>query len=281
MIGKKIKLNDYKFTYGKETVYVNVYAVFKDKKSGNRYIIYSYDNSKLYYGSAFIKDKEIIVMISKADGKKIIEDFTLNFVNEKNSDEYEIISLGDIDTIEIIDEALCDFKVDMNELYDKTMPKPAIVKEEEKSKKKISVTAICIIVLLIIVCAFFFLNPEVITGKNKKYVCYKSYIHDKLPASVNEEISFTFNSKNSIIAMDVRSDYIFSDTNYYKEFRDKSYFYQYFKDGDTYKFNDSTYTYSLFSKIDTEVDFFLPKKLDELISHYEEDNYTCKVMDIE
>lgn len=29
MIGKKIKINDYKFTYGKEVMYVNVYGAFK------------------------------------------------------------------------------------------------------------------------------------------------------------------------------------------------------------------------------------------------------------
>ena len=42
MIGKKIKINDYKFTYGKEVMYVNVYGAFKSGKSGNKYVIYSY-----------------------------------------------------------------------------------------------------------------------------------------------------------------------------------------------------------------------------------------------
>ena len=35
MIGKKIKVNDYKFTYGQGTTYINVYAVFKYIKNGN------------------------------------------------------------------------------------------------------------------------------------------------------------------------------------------------------------------------------------------------------
>ena len=34
MIGKKIRINDYKFTYGKEVMYVNVYGAFKSGKSG-------------------------------------------------------------------------------------------------------------------------------------------------------------------------------------------------------------------------------------------------------
>ena len=39
MIGKRIKVNDYKFVYGQETIYVNVFAAFKNKKNGNKYII--------------------------------------------------------------------------------------------------------------------------------------------------------------------------------------------------------------------------------------------------
>ena len=60
MNGKVIKLNDYKFNFGQETIFLNVFAVFKSIKNGNKYIIYSYDNKKLYCGSAFVKNNEII-----------------------------------------------------------------------------------------------------------------------------------------------------------------------------------------------------------------------------
>ena len=36
MIGKQIRLNDYKFTYGRETIYLNVYGDFKNKKNNNK-----------------------------------------------------------------------------------------------------------------------------------------------------------------------------------------------------------------------------------------------------
>ena len=49
MNGKVIKLNDYKFNFGQETIFLNVFAVFKSIKNGNKYIIYSYDNKKLYF----------------------------------------------------------------------------------------------------------------------------------------------------------------------------------------------------------------------------------------
>ena len=126
---------------------------------------------------------------------------------------------------------------------------------------------------------FFFFNPEVINGKNVYYTCSKSYDHEKLPASVIENVELEFNGHGTIIDIKVKSDYVFNDVNYYKEFRDKSYFYQYFSDGDTYKFDDSTYTYKLFSSINTKEDFFLPTNKDGLIKHYQDDNYTCKVVD--
>ena len=56
MIGKVLKVNDYKFEYGKETTYINAFGGFKYKKNGNKYIVYSYDNNKLFYGSLFIKN---------------------------------------------------------------------------------------------------------------------------------------------------------------------------------------------------------------------------------
>ena len=114
MIGKQIRLNDYKFTYGRETIYLNVYGAFKNKKNGNKYVIYSYDNNRLYFGSLFIRNKEIIVMIPKEDESEIVKKFTYSILDNKLSDDFEVISLDDIDSIQIIDETLCDFNVDMS-----------------------------------------------------------------------------------------------------------------------------------------------------------------------
>ena len=281
MIGKQIRLNDYKFTYGRETIYLNVYGAFKNKKNGNKYVIYSYDNSKLYFGSLFIRNKEIIVMIPKEDESEIVKKFTYSILDNKLSDDFEVISLDDIDSIQIIDETLCDFNVDMSKLYDITIPKPKVEKEEIKPNKKISIASIFFVLLFVVIILFFFVNPEVIFGKNKEYSCTKSYLHDELPASVNEEVVLVFNGKDDINSIDVKTDYVFSDAQYYKDFKDKSYFYDYFKEGDTYKFEDTTYTYRLFSKIDTNEDYFMPSKLDDLVSYYKNNGYECKVVEVE
>ena len=137
MIGKKIKINDYKFTYGKEVMYVNVYGVFKSGKSGNKYVIYSYiddvnKKNKLYYGSVFVRNNELVVMLSKDTKEDSVKEFTTDILSDKNEDNYEIISLKDIDSIQIIDDAPVSFDVDMNKLYDKTIPKVKVIKKEDK-----------------------------------------------------------------------------------------------------------------------------------------------------
>ena len=279
MNGKVIKLNDYKFNFGQETFFLNVFAVFKSIKNGNKYIIYSYDNKKLYCGSAFVKNNEIIVMISKGENDDDIKKFVKELINNNYQEEYEIISLDKVNSIQVIDEAICDIDVDINKLNDITIPKPKVVEKEVVPKKKVNFTIVFLLVFILVVAMFFFFNPEVFNGKYVYYTCSKSYDHEKLPASVIENVELEFNGHGTIIDIKVKSDYIFNDVNYYKEFRDKSYFYQYFSDGDTYKFDDNTYTYKLFSSINTKEDFFLPTDKDGLIKHYQDDNYTCKVVD--
>lgn len=282
MNGKKIKLNDYKFTYGQETISLNVYSAFKDTKTSNKYVIYSYENNnnKLFYGTYFERNKEAVIMTSKDSPKEIVEDFITSLLENKENKRFETISLENIESVEVIDEYSADFEVDLNKLYDLTMPKPVIqTKEEPKKKKPISIAAVFFFLFILVVIAFFFVNPEVIMGKNKEYKCTKTYFHECLPASVNEEISLVFNGRGKIISIDIISDYVFSDTVYYQEFKDKSYFYKYIEEGDTYKFEDSTYTYRLFSKVNTTEDFFLPTDEDGLTSYYEGNNYTCKVVE--
>lgn len=282
MNGKKIKLNDYKFTYGQETINLNIYSAFKDTKTSNKYVIYSYENNnnKLFYGTYFERNNEAVIMTSKDSPKEIVEDFITSLLENKENKRFETISLENIESVEVIDEYSADFEVDLNKLYDLTMPKPVIqTKEEPKKKKPISIAAVFFFLFILVVIAFFFVNPEVIMGKNKEYKCTKTYFHESLPASVNEEISLVFNGRGKIISIDIISDYVFSDTVYYQEFKDKSYFYKYIEEGDTYKFEDSTYTYRLFSKVNTTEDFFLPTDEDGLTSYYEGNNYTCKVVE--
>lgn len=275
MNGKIIKLNDYKLTYGEGTILLKVFSAFKYK--GNKYVIYSYDDTKLYWGSLFVRNDEIVVMTSKEDNEEIIKDYVFSLLEDKKDDKYEIVSLDDINSIQIIDEHLCSFKVNILQLEDLTIPKKEVIVEESNNKNGVSYMAIFFIIFLLVLGAFFFFNPEVLFGKNSIYVCKKSYIHDKLPASVNEEVKLVFDDKENIISIDSKSDFVFTDIEYYGNFKDNSYFYQYFKDGDTYKFDDDEYTYRLFNSIDVKNDYFGETKQNELLNQYQKNGYKCEI----
>ena len=103
MNGKVIKLNDYKFNFGQETIFLNVFAVFKSIKNGNKYIIYSYDNKKLYCGSAFVKNNEIIVMISKGENDDDIKKFVKELINN-NYQEYKYLKFFKLFFSKLTDE---------------------------------------------------------------------------------------------------------------------------------------------------------------------------------
>ncbi len=285
MIGKKIKINDYKFTYGQETVMLNIYGAFKNTKSGNKYVVYSYENNnkKLYYGTFFKRKNEALIMTSKENPKEIVQEFLESILKEEKNEKFEIISLDEIETAEIIDEFTLDFDVDIKKLADLTIPKPVVQEpsQESNEKKPISIAAIFFGLFVIVVITFFFVNPEVILGKNKYYTCTTTYLHENLPAYVNKELFLTFDGKGKITDIEVTTDYVFNDTNYYQEFKEKSYYYQYMEENDTYKLIDENYTYRLFSEIDTTIDFFLPTEESELISHYKENNYTCKEVEVD
>lgn len=282
MQGKRLRVNEYKLTYGQETIYINMYGAFKNKKNGNKYAIYSYENkNKLNYGTFFQRGKEAVIMSSKEDISEMIKEFTESLLNSSENEKYEILSLNEIETVQIIDEHKSDITVDLNKLKDITIPKIVIKeeKEETKNKKPISIAGLFFTLFVIVVIAFFFVNPEVIIGKDKNYSCTKNYSHKNLPASVEEEIQLTFNGKGSIITIDKIADYKFTDLKRYQEFKEKSEFYQYMDEGDTYKLIDEELKYRLFSSIDVDNNI-IPKEEKELIEYYQDKEYTCKVVDV-
>lgn len=278
MNGKRIKLDDYTFTFGQQDVFLNVYGAFSHNKRGNKYVVYSYDNGKLCYGSLFIRENKIVVMTSdKEANDDIIKKYINNILEEKETKEFTNIAIDDIKEMQIIDEKEIKMDIDLNKLSDLTIPKPKAKEETDvETKKGFSLAYLGIFILLVFIGVFFFINPEIIKGKNTYYECSKSYLHDELPATVNEIVSLTFNSKGIVDDMKIKSDFVFNDTTYYVEFRDKSYFYKYIEEGDTYKFDDSSYTYRLFSEIDVHKDYFLPTEKEELLSYYQDKGYNCK-----
>ena len=277
MFGKKIRVNDYKFTYGSDIVYINVYAVFRVKKSNEKFIIYSYDDKKLFYGSLYINGNMGTVMASDKDNTMIVDTILLNIFDNKSDDKYEILDISKIDSIQIIEEKVYEKNIDINRLYDITMPKEKIEEENISSKKNNNYWVFIILIILIIGVIIFISISKFISLKKEIYVCEKEYEHNSLPADVIDKIDITFDYKNKLIDIDNSTSYVFTDTNYYYEFKDNSYFYKYIDNADTYKFDDSNYTYRVFKNIDVNDDKFLSRDKDSLVSYYENKGYTCNL----
>ncbi len=184
MNGKRIKVNDFKFKYGQETIFINVFGAFKYKKNNNKYVIYSYDNSKLYYGSLFIRDNELVIMLSKNDGENLINKFLDDILTGNSDSDFEVISLDKIISAQIIDEGVINKKIDINKLDELTIPKKKaseVVNENKKKKKKEYQYLEYFFCIIYSCCSGFLLfNPEVTVGKDKNYVCDREYNHNVL-----------------------------------------------------------------------------------------------------
>lgn len=283
MNGKRIKVNDFKFKYGQETVFINVFGAFRYKKNNNKYAVYSYDNSKLYYGSLFIRDKELVIMLSKDDNEDLIDSFLNNVLNNEKNTAFEIISLDNINSAQIIDEGIIKKKIDINKLDELTIPKKKVqeVVNKNKKKKRISISGIFFALFIVVVVAFFFFNPEVIMGKDKKYVCDREYNHNTLSILIREEVKLTFSGKGKIKNSVVTNNYIFNSDSRYNKFKNNGEFYKYMNEGDTYKFVDEEKTYRVMTNIENLGEYFSSEDEDSILEYYNGNNYKCKKIETE
>ena len=283
MNGKRIKVNDFKFKDGQETIFINVYGAFKYKKNSNKYVVYSYDNSKLYYGSLFVRNNEIVIMLSKDDSEELIDKFLNNILSGTSDNNFETISLDKITEAQIIDEGIVTEKFDISRLNELTIPKEKVKQDttQNEKKKSVSISGIFFALFIIVVVAFFFFNPEAIMGKDKSYACSTEYNNSTLSTIVREEIKFIFDGKGKIKNVTVTSDYIFNSDTRYNKFKNDGEFYKYMDEGDTYKFIDEEKTYRVMSNVEDLREYFSTDDEDSILEYYSEKNYDCKKIETE
>ena len=104
MKGLEISVTNSDLVLKQEERLVKLFVIFKDKKYGTKYIIFT-DNisNKLYYGSLIINDNKMVIMKFKdIKNEELIKDFILNFLNNKN-EKFEVIEIPKIEKLEIID----------------------------------------------------------------------------------------------------------------------------------------------------------------------------------
>ena len=295
MNGKKIKVAELELKFGNKVRYVNVFSVFRYKPSNILYVIYADVNrneSYVSYGTSHVKGSTILSMTSNnKQDDDIISTYISEVVGEKKLSNYEIISLDEVEEIEIISSK--NLKVD-KDTYDKlikmTIPVDKVEVDDNKdkvSKKKKSpiLTLLIILLLLIIVGGGYFVVPGFFNKEPdtfKSIVCTKSYESKDLSnVNIVEEKNYFFDSSDKLRKLDVFITYNFLNEDSYYDFVNKSLYYNYRPDEteDTkggYKLDDDSKVFSTYASTIVDDSYLDPVDYEEIISANGKENYKCE-----
>ena len=275
MIGKEIRLSDYQFNFGAEDKKIKVFASFK-YKDGNKYVLfYNSDINKLCYGSVHIEANKMVILDLKRSSDDIIANLITLLINKQEINDYEYISLENVEKCEIIgfNEIMVNNDI-ISLLENITMPKPIVNEEKPKKKSKVKSVIIFIFLLLIIALGvFLYLNKDKVIGSYKTITCTINK-DTSLEANLSETIILTFTSSEKLDSINITNTYVFNDNNIYYDFKDKGLYYKYMNEGDTYKLEDDSLTYKVFSSEDiislSDLSYI------EILNSYMKDGYNCK-----
>ena len=293
VIGKKIKLNDFNMTYGKQEKLLNVICLFKYKKDNNIYAIYCDDSSIpygiIYYGSAHIKGNTLIVIGSKVPNQEMLKEILFKINNNEQLENFEILELSQINLIEIVSPNKFEIKKEiLQNLIDKTMPKPIVPeKKTQKKNKKPQILPILLILIVLTASLYFFIFKDNTPKENivKSFICKKEYQSNELEAKVIEDNTYNFNQNDILQYINKSTTYKFYKEEEYYDFINKGIFYSYIpeeyinknpEDNSLgYRIDNDTYSLIIIEKEDTTKDYFLPTEYEEVLSHYKEKGYSC------
>lgn len=288
MNGKEMKVIEYNLTYGSSARLVNVLGCFKYKANDNLYVVYSdivNSYNIIYYGSSHIKDKSILSMQCKNEkDEEIIKEYIYKVTNKEDLSNFEIISLDNIDGIEIISSNKLEIKKDiLDKLVELTIPKKEIPAAETKvntNKKKNSklILLLPLLILILGVGLYIYLTPKSENTSDKKITCTKQYQHDVLPATINEEQNFNFNSNDTLESIDVSETYTFNSEEDYLDFINEGTYYKYMPENDTeggWNKDDEQHIFTIYKKERITTGYKKPTEYEEVLSYYKLENYSC------
>ena len=271
-----------------EEVYVKLFVVFKDKKYGTKYIIYTDDNEKeLYYGSPLISNDRIVIMKFKdIKDEEMVKEFVWNYLNDKPTSNFDIIELpNNLTKLELIDSNSLDVKEEyIKKLMDIFFKKEEPKVEEQVVKTKKSNGKFIIFLLILVGLGFggyVYLsnNPELIYGKNIYYECIKKYKNNELGADISELVDITFNNSKILTKHTKQITYKFNDSDTYYEFKEKNLKYNYIEESGADKFVDEDLSYVLDVEYNLNKDYKLPKDYDKLLDYYKVKDYSCSLIE--
>ena len=289
MNGKVLKVMQYNLQFGATDRFVNVFGCFKYKPNGNIYVIYSDTDTKyniIYYGSGHVKGNSILCMqCREAKESEYIKEYIFKVTNKENLDNFEMISLNEVEGIEIIGSDKIDVKPEIiTSLIDFTLPKKEVVSEEvvepkeKKVKKKSKKSLLFILLFTIVICIGFYiitLPPK--DTVSKRIVCEMQYSHDTLDAQVDETNTYNFNHQDTLESIDTTTIYQFDEEGY-QEFIMKGLYYRYLPDDGQeggYKQDDENYTFKIMMTEKVDTSYNKPTAYEEVLSYYKNQGYTC------
>ena len=290
MNGKTLKVVQYNLEFGASDRFVDVFGCFKYKPNSNMYLIYA-DTKKdqkynmIYYGSSHVKGNSILSMrCREAKEVEIIKEYIFKVTNHETLDNFEVVSLENIEEIEIIASDKLEVKPEiLSTLTEITLPK----KQEDiiektpplKKKKKNSKTLIFFLLILVMISygAYYFLTLSPKDTTSKKIICQKEYQHKTLEAVVQEENTYNFNVQDNLERIDTIMTYQFEEEDY-QDFIMKGTYYKYLPDEDQdggFKQDDKNYTFKIMMKETIDTSYTKPTAYEEVLAYYKTEGYTC------
>lgn len=289
MNGKTIKVKQYNLQFGEKERFINILSCFKYKKNGNIYIIYSDIDQKyslVYYGSGHLKENEALCMpCREKEEVEIIKEYIFKLLKKEPMDNFEIYSIDNVETIEIIGSEKLEVKTEiLSNLIDIMIPKKELEKEKTKETKKKKnnplkpLLIILIIIILIIGSSYFLLGGTPKDNTKTNIICTKTYQHETLNAKVEETNTYNFDLNDELQTIDTTMIYKF-DKSSYQDFILKGTYYKYMPSSDTeggWDKNDEEYTFKVVTKKRVDTSYTEPTNYEEALSYYKENGYTCE-----
>ena len=292
MNGKELKVAEIELKFGAQARMVNVFGLFRYKPNNGLYVIYS-DVGNTYnyvcYGLSHIKNNSILCMNSnKPEDIEAIKEYIYKVTNGEKLDDYEIISLDDVDEIEIISSKNFELKKEVLDiLIDKTIPKKQEeVKDNNKSSKKKSPLSTFLLILFLLIIAgggylYFMSSNNSSDNGSKIIVCAKQYDSPDLEeVIVEEEKKFIFNNYDKLDKVKVTTRYIFDNEAVYLDFINKSLFYKYMPENNddttgSHTIDDANNRFVTYATTVVDESYGDPVEYEEVLSSNTNNNYTC------
>jgi hypothetical protein len=288
IIGKKVKLNDYNMSYGKQEKKINIICFFKYLKDNSLYAISCEDSNIPYgivnFGSAHLKENTLIIIGSKDPNQEMIKEILFKINNDENYELYEIQDLQNVELIELVSPNKLEIKKEvLQNVVDKVIPKPVIVEETKQPTKKKKNKLLPILLLLIILggTSFYLFSLNSLSNQNnivKSIVCTKESESDSINAKVLEDNTYNFNHNDILEYINKSTTYKFYDEDEYLDFINKGLYYSYLPDESDdggFSLDDDTYSFTIIEKEDATIDYFLPTEYEEVLSYYKGKGYSC------